>query len=99
MKVAQVITLFLPDFVGGATLACARVAQGLRARGHAVEVFCGRPHGDAAPHKLELIRSTEGEKRSQLKRLRDFQKRNDPESPAMLERLRTNIHQGIATAQ
>lgn len=50
MKIAQVITLFLPDFVGGATLACAAVAQGLRAHGHDVHVFCGRPYGDAAPY-------------------------------------------------
>ncbi|MCC6766207.1 MAG: glycosyltransferase [Deltaproteobacteria bacterium] len=50
MRIAQVITLFLPDFVGGATLACAATARALRARGHAVEVFCGRPHGDAPPY-------------------------------------------------
>jgi methylmalonyl-CoA mutase len=49
------------------------------------------PHGAAAPQKLELIRSTEEEKRSQLKRLRDFQKRNEKESPAMLERLRQAV--------
>ena len=30
------------------------------------------PHGDAAPQKIELARSTEEEKQSQLKRLRDF---------------------------
>ncbi len=48
MRIAQVITLFLPDFVGGATLACADVARGLRSRGHEVEVLCGRPGGDAA---------------------------------------------------
>jgi glycosyltransferase involved in cell wall biosynthesis len=50
VNVVQVITLFLPDFVGGATLACAAVAKGLQARGHRVEVFCGRPHGDAPPY-------------------------------------------------
>jgi len=50
VRIAQVITLFLPDFVGGATLACADLARGLRARGHEVSVFCGRPHGDAAPY-------------------------------------------------
>ena len=49
MRVAQVITLFLPEFVGGATLACARVARGLRTRGHDVAVFCGRPGADASP--------------------------------------------------
>ncbi len=51
MVISQVITLFLPDFVGGATLACAQVAEGLRARGHDVAVFCGRPHGDAPPYE------------------------------------------------
>ncbi len=49
------------------------------------------PHGEPIPHKLELIRSTEDEKRSQLKRLRDFQKRNEKEAPAMLERLRQAV--------
>ncbi len=48
MRVAQVITLFLPEFVGGATLACARVAQGLRARRHEVAIFCGRPGAEAS---------------------------------------------------
>jgi glycosyltransferase involved in cell wall biosynthesis len=50
VRIAQVITLFLPDFVGGATLACADLARGLRARGHDVSVFCGRPQGDATPY-------------------------------------------------
>ena len=50
MRVAQVITLFLPEFVGGATLVCADVARGLRARGHEVEVFCGRPGAEASAH-------------------------------------------------
>ena len=49
------------------------------------------PHGDSAPQKLELIRSTEEEKQSQLKRLRDFQKRNSAPSSAMLERLRQAV--------
>jgi methylmalonyl-CoA mutase len=44
--------------------------------------------GGSAPQKVELIRSTEAEKRSQLKRLRDFQQRNSKDAPAMLERLR-----------
>ncbi|MEO6026934.1 MAG: glycosyltransferase [Candidatus Binatia bacterium] len=51
MRIAQVITLFLPDFVGGATLACNAMAQRLRARGHDVSVFCGRPHGDAPAYE------------------------------------------------
>jgi methylmalonyl-CoA mutase len=47
--------------------------------------------GDPVPHKLELIRSTEDEKRSQLKRLREFQKRNEKESGATLERLQQAV--------
>ncbi len=49
------------------------------------------PHGETAPQKLELIRSTEAEKQSQLTRLRDFQKRNEKQSGAMLERLRQAV--------
>jgi methylmalonyl-CoA mutase len=49
------------------------------------------PHGGAVPQKLELIRSTEDEKRSQLERLREFQRRHAGESPAMLERLRQAV--------
>jgi methylmalonyl-CoA mutase len=49
------------------------------------------PHGEAMPQKLELIRSTEDEKRSQLKRLREFQEKNESESKAMLERLRQAV--------
>jgi methylmalonyl-CoA mutase len=49
------------------------------------------PHGDPIPQKLELIRSTEDEKQSQLKRLRDFHARNASEAPAMLERLRQAV--------
>ena len=49
------------------------------------------PHGDPVPTKLELIRSSEEEKQSQLKRLRGFQKRNSKESPAMLARLRDAV--------
>ncbi len=49
------------------------------------------PHGEPVPQKLELIRSTEAEKQSQLKRLREFQKRNASESGPMLERLRQAV--------
>jgi methylmalonyl-CoA mutase len=49
------------------------------------------PHGDRVPQKLELIRSTEDEKQSQLKRLREFQERNKAAAPAMLERLRQAV--------
>jgi isobutyryl-CoA mutase len=49
------------------------------------------PHGDALPAKLELIRSTDEEKQSQLRRLRDFQARHAKQAPAMLERLRQAV--------
>ena len=49
------------------------------------------PHGDPTPQKLELIRSSEEEKRSQLKRLRTFQEKNSSVSTAMLERLRQAV--------
>ncbi|HEX6317264.1 MAG TPA: methylmalonyl-CoA mutase family protein, partial [Burkholderiales bacterium] len=49
------------------------------------------PHGESAPQKLELIRSTEEEKQSQLKRLRDFQKKNSSESGVMLEKLQQAV--------
>ncbi|HEY2970535.1 MAG TPA: methylmalonyl-CoA mutase family protein, partial [Casimicrobiaceae bacterium] len=45
-------------------------------------------HGDAVPKKLELARSTEEEKQSQLKRLADFHARNAKVAPAALERLK-----------
>src|SRR5262249_28313120 len=49
------------------------------------------PHGDPVPQKIELIRSSEDEKQSQLKRLRDFHERNEKESPKALERLRQAV--------
>jgi methylmalonyl-CoA mutase len=49
------------------------------------------PHGEAAPQKLELIRSTEDEKQSQLKRLRDFHRRNADASSGMLKRLQLAV--------
>jgi methylmalonyl-CoA mutase len=51
------------------------------------------PHREPVPQKLELIRSTEAEKKSQLKRLRDFQKKNESAAAAMLERLRQAVIQ------
>jgi len=48
-------------------------------------------HADPVPHKLELIRSTEDEKQSQLKRLRDFQTKNNKQSAAMLQRLQSAV--------
>src|SRR5204863_7670660 len=55
-----------------------------------VNTFRNR-HGDPISQKLELIRSTETEKQSQLKRLREFQEKNKGEAPAMLERLRQAV--------
>ncbi|TAN54538.1 MAG: methylmalonyl-CoA mutase [Betaproteobacteria bacterium] len=48
-------------------------------------------HGEPVPQKLELIRSTEEEKQSQLKRLHAFHKKHAKEAPAMLERLRQAV--------
>lgn len=45
------------------------------------------PHGDATPEKLELARSTEEEKQSQLRRLQEFHARHATQAPAMLQRL------------
>ena len=49
------------------------------------------PHGDTVPDHLELIRSSDEEKQSQLKRLRDFQRRHAKDSPAMLKRLQEAV--------
>jgi methylmalonyl-CoA mutase len=49
------------------------------------------PHGDTVPEKVELARSSEDEKESQLKRLAAFHARNTAQAPAMLERLREAV--------
>ena len=49
------------------------------------------PHGDAVPASLELARSTEEEKQSQLARLADFHERHAAEAPAMLARLQQAV--------
>ena len=49
------------------------------------------PHGEAVPETIELARSTEDEKRSQLERLNDFHARHAAESPAMLARLQQAV--------
>jgi isobutyryl-CoA mutase len=49
------------------------------------------PHGDAVQDKLELARSTDEEKQSQLKRLADFQALHADQSPAMLKRLQKAV--------
>jgi len=49
------------------------------------------PHGDLVPETIELARSTEAEKQSQLQRLADFHTRHAAESPAMLQRLQQAV--------
>jgi methylmalonyl-CoA mutase len=46
---------------------------------------------EPVPQKLELIRSTEDEKQSQLTRLREFHRRNAADCPGMLERLKQAV--------
>jgi len=58
------------------------------------------PHGDLVPDKLELARSTDDEKQSQLKRLADFQARNAQAAPPALAKLkRTAIAGGNVFAE
>jgi methylmalonyl-CoA mutase len=49
------------------------------------------PHGDAAPESIELARSTEEEKQSQLTRLNDFHTRHAAAAPEMLKRLQQAV--------
>lgn len=49
------------------------------------------PEGDPIPQKLELARSSEAEKQSQLDRLQAFQQAHADEAPAMLQRLRQAV--------
>ncbi|MEP6825743.1 MAG: methylmalonyl-CoA mutase family protein, partial [Ramlibacter sp.] len=49
------------------------------------------PHGDAVQDTLELARSTEAEKQSQLKRLQAFHDLHAKESPAMLKCLQQAV--------
>jgi methylmalonyl-CoA mutase len=49
------------------------------------------PHGDPVNDKLELARSTEEEKQSQLQRLADFHAKHAAESPAMLKKLQQAV--------
>ena len=51
------------------------------------------PGAEAIPPTIELARSTDGEKQSQLRRLRDFQERNALVSVDMLQRLRRTVIQ------
>ncbi len=49
------------------------------------------PAGDAIPRHVELARSTEEEKQSQIRRLRDFQQRNAAQSGPMLQKLKQTV--------
>ena len=49
------------------------------------------PAGDPVPEHIELARSTDEEKQSQLKRLAEFQARHAAQSPAMLKRLQQAV--------
>ncbi len=49
------------------------------------------PHGDPVSETIELARSTEAEKQSQLQRLADFHTRHAAASPAMLQRLQQAV--------
>ncbi len=58
------------------------------------------PHGDQTPKKLELARSTDEEKQSQLTRLAEFHARNAKAAPAALAKLkRTVIENGNVFAE
>jgi len=49
------------------------------------------PHGDPVPEHIELARSTEEEKQSQLTRLQAFHAAHADEAPAMLQRLKQAV--------
>jgi methylmalonyl-CoA mutase len=49
------------------------------------------PHGDEASGPIELARSTEDEKQSQLTRLNDFHTRHAAEAPVQLARLQQAV--------
>ncbi|MEO8298277.1 MAG: methylmalonyl-CoA mutase family protein, partial [Burkholderiales bacterium] len=49
------------------------------------------PHGDTATGEIELARSTEEEKQSQLTRLADFHSRHQASATTMLQRLQQAV--------
>jgi len=51
------------------------------------------PHGEGTPQTIELARSTEEEKQSQLQRLQAFHTRHAEAAPAMLQRLQQAVLQ------
>jgi isobutyryl-CoA mutase len=58
------------------------------------------PHVDTPPQKVELARSTDDEKQSQLRRLEDFHRRHAAEAPAALAKLqRVVIEDGNVFAE
>jgi len=58
------------------------------------------PHGDAVPETLELARSTDDEKQSQLKRLAEFHSKHASAAPAALAKLKqTAINGGNVFAE
>ncbi|MFD0743667.1 fused isobutyryl-CoA mutase/GTPase IcmF [Phytohabitans flavus] len=60
-----------------------------------VNTFLAPPTDRAeAPHRLELARATEDEKRSQIDRLADFQARHAADAPAALARLKAAAGDG-----
>ena len=52
------------------------------------------PNGLGAPATIELARSTDEEKQSQLKRLAEFHERHAGKSPAMLQKLQQAVIHG-----
>ena len=53
------------------------------------------PHGEVVQDHLELARSTDEEKQSQLKRLNEFHAAHADESPAMLKRLQKAVIENL----
>ena len=49
------------------------------------------PHGDTVPESIELARSTDEEKQSQLTRLAEFHAAHAGEAPAMLAKLQAAV--------
>src|SRR5207253_9742984 len=49
------------------------------------------PNAESTPHKIELARSTEEEKQSQLQRLADFHARHADNAPTALAKLRQTV--------
>ena len=50
-----------------------------------------KPHPEETPKKIELARSSEEEKQSQLKRLAEFHERHAKQAPAALARLQQTV--------